>query len=66
MNKHGDNSFTRQARSLAAANEDYVAARREALVPPDTPRAQSGWDPYEVWRTRVRDSRDDAARHDPA
>lgn len=65
MNKHGDNSFTRQARSLDAANEEFVPARRETRVPPDTPCEKSGWDPYEVWRTRVRHVRDEAAYRDP-
>ena len=34
----------------AAANEEFtgIVSRRDAT------RRESGWDPYEVWRTRVR------------
>jgi hypothetical protein len=32
----------------AAANEEFVAAAR----------ASTGWDPYEVWRTRVKAAQD--------
>jgi hypothetical protein len=35
----------------AAANEDFtgIVTRHESA-----PRSEGGWDPYEVWRTRVR------------
>lgn len=34
-----------------AANDDAVPGQ------PQKPRAALGWDPYEVWATRVRDAR---------
>ncbi len=34
----------------AAANEEVAGI----VTRLDTPRRESGWDPYEVWRTRVR------------
>jgi len=41
-----------------AANEGQHPAGAAAAVDP-VPRP-SGWDPFEVWRTRVRDARRDA------
>jgi hypothetical protein len=41
-----------------AANEPLRAADAAATVDP-APRLP-GWDPFEVWRTRVRDARRDA------
>ncbi len=41
-----------------AANEELDPAGAAAAVEP-VPRP-SGWDPFEVWRTRVRDARRDA------
>ncbi len=34
----------------AAANEEFTGI----VTRPDTLRRESGWDPYEVWWTRVR------------
>ena len=34
----------------AAANEEFTGI----VTRLDTTRRESGWDPYEVWRTRVR------------
>ena len=41
------------ARESLAANEDFVAAvdDLESLT-----RTRPGWDPYDVWRTRVKSS----------
>jgi len=36
-----------------AANEEFTAM---ANALDSVARAQSGWDPYEVWRTRVKES----------
>lgn len=44
--------------STEAANEDAHASGAAAAVTP-TP-LPAGWDPFEVWRTRVRDARRDA------
>lgn len=58
MTKFRDSSFSRPDDVQAAANEEFVTARRSdarAVMQSQPPR--SGWDPYEVWRTRVRDSR---------
>lgn len=41
-----------------AANEEQHPPGAAAAVEP-SPRP-SGWDPFEVWRTRVRDARRDA------
>ncbi len=41
-----------------AANDEARPAGAAATVEP-SPRP-SGWDPFEVWRTRVRDARRDA------
>jgi len=35
----------------AAANEDSTGI---LTPPPRVPERETGWDPYEVWRTRVR------------
>jgi hypothetical protein len=40
----------------AAANDDLGPAR----MSPEPQAVASGWDPFEVWRTRVRDARRDA------
>jgi hypothetical protein len=41
-----------------AANEEQHPTGAAAVVDP-SPRP-TGWDPFEVWRTRVRDARRDA------
>ena len=33
-----------------AANEDFT----EIVIPPEAPKREAGWDPYEIWRTRVK------------
>ena len=39
-----------QRTDTAAANEEFTGI----VTRLDVPRRESGWDPYEVWRTRVR------------
>ncbi len=46
------------SRTYTAANDDgpSESARRQSRRPPETEGhvQRSGWDPYEVWRTRIR------------
>ena len=48
----------RKAAGLAAAHRTSPAANEEFTAMKDdldgVPPPQSGWDPYEVWRTRVK------------
>ncbi len=46
--------------AASAANDDFGATTivSEKVVVPRT----SGWDPYEVWRTRVKPTQDDSSR----
>jgi hypothetical protein len=45
-------SVAKHPRTNAAANEEFIAA---AIVSDKAARpSTSGWDPYEVWRTRVK------------
>jgi hypothetical protein len=55
MTMPGDNALSSQVPPLDAANEEFDATRRESreLSIADT----GGWDPYEVWRTRVKSVR---------
>jgi hypothetical protein len=45
----------------AAANDDHGPTLPEA----EAPAAATGWDPFEVWRTRVRDARRGSEPHRP-
>ena len=48
-------------RTSSAANEEFTTTDGG-----DSPeRAQSGWNPYEVWRTRVKDSASETPEHEP-
>jgi hypothetical protein len=50
MKSKGAQEFPKGRRVISAANEEFsgaVSAIRAA-------QAQSGWDPYEVWLTRVK------------
>jgi len=49
MIQEGAEGLPVERRTDAAANEEFT----EILNPRDT-RAREGWDPFEVWRTRVR------------
>ncbi len=52
MTMPGDIARSSQVPSLEAANEEFESAR---LGPRETSIADTGgWDPYEVWRTRVK------------
>ena len=42
----------------AAANEEFTGI----VTRPDAARREAGWDPYEVWRARVRAPSGNAAR----
>ena len=37
-----------------AANENFIAT--PVTLPPEPLRREAGWDPFEVWRTRVKES----------
>jgi len=39
--------------TLAATNKNLVIQTSTASSTPAAPKPQSGWDPFEVWRTRV-------------
>ena len=40
---------------ISSAADEEVAATADAVEGPEE-RAQPGWNPYEVWRTRVKES----------
>lgn len=42
--------------ALVAANEPTISKGREQRAPEATPAR--GWDPYDVWRTRVKTTRE--------
>ena len=46
--------FPADPRESLAANEDFTGTEDD--LEPLSVRIQSGWDPYDVWRTRVKDS----------
>ena len=52
MKRKGNQGLPIVHRISRAANEDFIAPEqgRDGVVP-----AHSGWDPYEVWRTRVKE-----------
>jgi|SRR5215469_10341256 len=64
MKRKGAEGLPARQRLSAAANEDFTATVNELtghdLVRHDLDRLatppRSGWDPYEVWRTRVKAS----------
>ena len=53
MKSNGAEGLPADPRDATAANEEFVRSMedRERLA-----RSQSGWDPYDVWRTRVKNS----------
>ena len=55
MKRKGDKGLPVLHRRSRAANEDFISPDQgpDGIVP-----AQSSWDPYEVWRTRVKESLD--------
>jgi len=42
--------MTAGAWTVSAANDEFAGT----VEPPTLEPAQTGWDPYEVWRTRVK------------
>jgi hypothetical protein len=54
MKRKGAQGLPADAQSITAANEEFVAEANQ-LDRLGYPRS-SGWDPYEVWRTRVKSS----------
>jgi hypothetical protein len=44
-------TLSSQLRSTSAANEDFAVGA--GVEQPERPRV-GGWDPYEVWRTRIK------------
>jgi hypothetical protein len=52
MNRKGAEGLTAGPRLTPAANEEFTGTdERESLA-----YTRAGWDPYEVWRTRVKAS----------
>jgi len=51
-------------RNASAANEEFTATG-EADGVHGLERPQSGWNPYEVWRTRVKQSSSEPPEHEP-
>jgi hypothetical protein len=51
MKSKGEQEFPDDRRVIAAANEEFHGAVSAVR---GTAPAQSGWDPYEVWLTRVK------------
>ncbi|MGH8306366.1 MAG: hypothetical protein ACRETG_12235 [Steroidobacteraceae bacterium] len=52
MKREGAEGLSADRHVTAAANEDFtgMVSRREGA----TAKRPAGWDPYEVWRTRVK------------
>lgn len=53
-------ALTTYPRPLVAANDDSMSSAAQAQKPDRT--RSGGWDPYEVWRTRIKEARDTADR----
>ena len=55
MKRKGDNGLPVLRRNARAANDDFISPDKgpDGIAP-----GQPSWDPYEVWRTRVRESPD--------
>ncbi len=53
-------ALTTNPRALKAANEDFTGTAAEVRKAEHQPA--SGWDPYEVWRTRVKTVEDSPGR----
>ena len=51
MKSKGAQEFPNDRRASAAANEEFSGAVNALR---GTAQTQSGWDPYEVWLTRVK------------
>ncbi len=51
MKSKGAQEFPTNRRVITAANEEFSGAFSAVRA---TAQAQSGWDPYEVWLTRVK------------
>ena len=54
-------ALTTHPRALTAANEEFASATPGAEEP--VQEAAPGWDPYEVWRTRVKAIQDSPDRY---
>jgi hypothetical protein len=51
MKSKGAQEFPNDRRAITAANEEFSGAVSAVHA---NAQAQSGWDPYEVWATRVK------------
>jgi len=51
MKSKGAQEFPENRRAITAANEEFSGAVSAVRA---TDESQSGWDPYEVWATRVK------------
>jgi hypothetical protein len=51
MKSKGAHEFPEDRRAITAANEEFSGAVSAVRA---TEQSQSGWDPYEVWATRVK------------
>ena len=73
MKRKGAEGIPARERLVPAANEEFVGAvsdsgGRDDFGGPDPERlatARSGWDPYEVWRTRVKASAREKGGREP-
>ncbi len=54
MQGKGAEGLPANPRESLAANEDFAGTEDDLETL--TTRTQSGWDPYDVWRTRVKNS----------
>jgi hypothetical protein len=53
MKSKGAEGLPADPRDSTAANEDFVRSMEDLER---VARSQAGWDPYDVWRTRVKNS----------
>jgi len=53
-------ALTTYPRPRVAANDDAIDPAAQAQTPDRT--RSGGWDPYEVWRTRIKEAGDSARR----
>ena len=63
MNNFDPRSTTRGAAlpPSVAANDDHAPVRSRPAPESEPLLGSVGWDPFEIWRTRVRDARRDAS-----
>ena len=73
MKRKGAEGIPAGQRLTPAANEEFIVTVTEEVTPHDLSRRdldrlstpRSGWDPYEVWRTRVKASAKEKGGREP-